>query len=149
MESPPCTAVQGGSFNCGGAQTSGNSETVPQIEQLPGVQQPAAHTYNDAATADTTGGLASPASVETAAAAVTAPAPAVSDDEPRGSVKQEELQEAAVKVEAAAAAVQCELPQLQPLAPPDPSEGAEAAAEYQVYLQRWAAGDTLAQRWDR
>jgi hypothetical protein len=35
------------------------------------------------------------------------------------------------------------------LPPPDPAEGPEVAAEYRQYLQRWAAGDTLAQRWHR
>jgi hypothetical protein len=38
---------------------------------------------------------------------------------------------------------------LAPLPPPDASEGPEAAAEYEAYLQRWEAGDTLAQRWHR
>jgi hypothetical protein len=38
---------------------------------------------------------------------------------------------------------------LVPLSPPDESEGPEAAAEYELYLQRWDAGDTLAQRWHR
>lgn len=38
---------------------------------------------------------------------------------------------------------------LVPLPPPDASEGPEAAGEYELYLQRWDAGDTLAQRWHR
>jgi hypothetical protein len=42
-----------------------------------------------------------------------------------------------------------QVPDLVPLPPPDASEGAEAAAEYEIYLQRWDAGDTLAQRWHR
>lgn len=42
-----------------------------------------------------------------------------------------------------------ELEALEPLSPPDASEGPEALAEYDVYLQRWRAGDTLAQRWQR
>jgi hypothetical protein len=41
------------------------------------------------------------------------------------------------------------VPELVPLPPPDASEGPEAAAEYEIYLQRWDAGDTLAQRWHR
>jgi hypothetical protein len=48
---------------------------------------------------------------------------------------------------ASAAAIQ--VPDLVPLPPPDASEGAQAAAEYETYLQRWDAGDTLAQRWHR
>ncbi|WIA14158.1 hypothetical protein OEZ85_002700 [Tetradesmus obliquus] len=47
---------------------------------------------------------------------------------------------------AAAAALQASLP---PLPPPDASEPQEVHAEYQVYLARFAAGDTLAQRWHR
>lgn len=42
-----------------------------------------------------------------------------------------------------------QVPDLVPLPPPDASEGPEAAAEYELYLQRWDAGDTLAQRWHR
>lgn len=38
---------------------------------------------------------------------------------------------------------------LVPLPPPDASEGPEVMAEYEAYLQRWDAGDTLAQRWHR
>jgi hypothetical protein len=38
---------------------------------------------------------------------------------------------------------------LVPLSPPDECEGPEAVAEYELYLQRWHAGDTLAQRWHR
>jgi len=38
---------------------------------------------------------------------------------------------------------------LEPLCPPDASEGPEAAAEYEAYIKRWAAGETLAQRWER
>jgi hypothetical protein len=37
----------------------------------------------------------------------------------------------------------------QSLPPPDACEGPEAAAEYEAYMQRWAAGQTLAQRWAR
>jgi len=38
---------------------------------------------------------------------------------------------------------------LEPLCPPDASEGPEAAAEYEAYIKRFAAGETLAQRWER
>lgn len=48
-----------------------------------------------------------------------------------------------------ASALVVEVPDLVPLTPPDASEGPEAAAEYEMYLQRWDAGDTLAQRWHR
>jgi hypothetical protein len=41
------------------------------------------------------------------------------------------------------------LPPLSPLPPPDASEPHEVHAEYQEYLKRFAAGDTLAQRWHR
>jgi len=41
------------------------------------------------------------------------------------------------------------VPDPVPLPPPDASEGPEAEAEYEAYLQRWNAGDTLAQRWHR
>jgi hypothetical protein len=33
--------------------------------------------------------------------------------------------------------------------PPDPSEGPDAAAEYELYQHRWQEGCTLAQRWAR
>lgn len=39
--------------------------------------------------------------------------------------------------------------ELSPLPPPSPSDGPEAVAEYETYLQRWDTGDTLAQRWHR
>lgn len=48
-----------------------------------------------------------------------------------------------------ASAAVIQVPDLVPLPPPDASDGAEAAAEYEIYLQRWDAGDTLAQRWHR
>lgn len=38
---------------------------------------------------------------------------------------------------------------LEPLLPPEPSEGPEAHAEYQNYLHRWHNGDTIRQRWYR
>lgn len=38
---------------------------------------------------------------------------------------------------------------LEPLSPPDASEDAEVHAEYDLYLQRWSAGNTLRQRWHR
>lgn len=38
---------------------------------------------------------------------------------------------------------------LDPLPPPDASEGPDALAEYELYLERWNAGDTLRQRWQR
>jgi hypothetical protein len=41
------------------------------------------------------------------------------------------------------------LPRLEPLSPPSPREGAAVAAEYDAYLARFAAGDTIAQRWHR
>ena len=38
---------------------------------------------------------------------------------------------------------------LEPLPPPDDSEDPAVHAEYESYLQRWRAGATLRQRWER
>jgi hypothetical protein len=38
---------------------------------------------------------------------------------------------------------------LEPLAPPEAADGPEAQAEYETYLERWSAGNTLRQRWHR
>lgn len=42
-----------------------------------------------------------------------------------------------------------DMPPLPPLPPPSPSEGPQVHDEYQHYLQRFEAGETLAQRWHR
>lgn len=106
-----------------GGAVSGHSDTTYQAAL------PASAT---AAAAELAGGCAlaqrEPASPDSV---VTAPKPAAAAG---GSP----VSAAAIKV-----------PELVPLAPPDASEGPEAAAEYETYLQRWDAGDTLAQRWHR
>jgi hypothetical protein len=38
---------------------------------------------------------------------------------------------------------------LAPLTPPEAADGPEAQAEYEFYLERWSAGNTLRQRWHR
>lgn len=38
---------------------------------------------------------------------------------------------------------------LEPLNPPEAADGPEAQAEYELYLERWSAGNTLRQRWHR
>lgn len=61
----------------------------------------------------------------------------------------EAVEAAAAPAADAEAAARVALPPLSPIAAPDPSEGPEAQAEYQAYMARFAAGDTLAQRWHR
>ena len=83
-----------------------------------------------------------------AAAAMAAPAPDVPTDHAAAGSPAAPLDaEAAPDVQPATAGLQ--VAELCPLPPPDAAEGPEAAAEYELYLQRWEAGDTLAQRWHR
>jgi hypothetical protein len=148
LNAPAAPAAAQAAAGAAGSKQPASPDSVNagQPGKAPAQQQQAASPASTDPAATAAG--ASSADQQTASHPHSSPAPTTSAGGTEHQQQQgQQLQQQASKRQQQQAGQ--ELEALEPLSPPDASEGPEALAEYAAYLQRWQAGDTLAQRWQR